>query len=184
MFVSPSVFHNDQVFSFLDQRSCRPLDIFWVDVQGLVVLFTFSGIMFSNGALMFFHLFVQDASRPPTTTSAKVITDLTWFRWFLHILKLAMEKNPLRANLCTITDSFFFFWNRHRRNICFFSPQNSQRFDAGRQKVTALVVDNGSGMSFPGFAGFSPLALCSRRSPAGRHAHAEKCADSSGEHFY
>ena len=28
------------------------------------------------------------------------------------------------------------------------------------------------------------LALCSRRLPAGRHAHAEKCADASGEHFY
>ena len=28
------------------------------------------------------------------------------------------------------------------------------------------------------------LALCSRRLPAGRHAHAEKCADASGEHIY
>ena len=27
------------------------------------------------------------------------------------------------------------------------------------------------------------LALCSRRLPAGRHAHAEKCADASGELF-
>ena len=31
---------------------------------------------------------------------------------------------------------------------------------------------------------FLHLALCSRRLPAGRHAHAEKCADASGEHFY
>ena len=97
---------------------------------------------------------------------------------------------------------------------------DSRRFSCVhcQEEVAALVVDDGSGMRFPGFAGsdapravfpsivgrkwlrssltmavarlflvllvFLHLVLCSRRLPAGRHAHAEKCADASGEHFY
>ena len=49
---------------------------------------------------------------------------------------------------------------------------------------SAPVVNHGSGMSFPGFAGFTHLALCSRRLPARRHAHAEKCADASCDLFH
>ena len=52
-----------------------------------------------------------------------------------------------------------------------------------RGSAPARLNDCGSGMSFPGFAGFSHLELCSRRLPGGRHAHAEKCADASGELF-
>ena len=34
--------------------------------------------------------------------------------------KTVRETNPLRCNLCTITDIVFFFWNRHRREMSFF----------------------------------------------------------------
>ena len=44
-------------------------------------------------------------------------------------------------------------------------------------KSAAHAVDNGSGMLFAGFAGISShLELGSRRLPACRHAHGEKCA--------
>ena len=61
----------------------------------------------------------------------------------------------------------------------------SRRFSCVRcqEEVAALVVDYGSGMSVLVLLVSSHLELCSRRLPAGQHAHAEMCDDASGELF-
>ena len=51
------------------------------------------------------------------------------------------------------------------------------------EEVAALVVNYGSGMSFPGFAVLHAPRAVFPTIAAGRHAHVEKCADASGEHF-
>ena len=50
--------------------------------------------------------------------------------------------------------------------------------------MAVLVVDYGSGMSLLVLLVSSHLELCSRRLPAGRHAHAETCDGASGELFH
>ena len=36
------------------------------------------------------------------------------------LIETVMEKNPLRGDLCAVTDVVFFFLNRHRWEISFF----------------------------------------------------------------
>ena len=60
--------------------------------------------------------------------SAEMDSGRSHFPFFTEIvfgiIKPVMEINPLRGNLCTITE--FVLWNRHRRHI----PDNSQRIGA------------------------------------------------------